>query len=243
MIFGSHNSSAYEIDFSVSFWPSSNKWEKMRKVAKCSSLVRNRIKKMTLTQEKNIAQQLSSGTRAFDLRVAYANKFWCCHTFATVPFNDVINAINLFAANNSDQIILLIKPDFNSGNTLANKEDEFLQLISDTFKDKLNKQVICYYQPLSAKDLSLYHIRDTNLLRSVWFNVKSVNEFISKYETYEPDSAIDVFGFILTPSEDISFSNIFTTSLKDYANQLNPLLGDLLKEKLHSPYILIKDFV
>lgn len=125
---------------------------------------------------------------------------------------------------------------------MLDKEKDLLSLINDSFGDSLNRNVICYY-PYTIKECAMLNIRYLDNLRIIWFNVHTVQDFITAYESYEPNFNTDLLNFVLTPSEDVSFRNLFLTNLKDYANNLNPLIPDLLNDKACLPYTLMKDFV
>lgn len=83
------------------------------------------IFKFTSCQDLNIKQQLESGVRVLDLRLAghFTEKtdsfdYWCAHTFLTVKLCHVLNdCVTFLLEHPSETIIVQLKPDFSSVNS------------------------------------------------------------------------------------------------------------------------------
>lgn len=108
---GSHNSGAYQFDFTVPLGPSF-----LRKLALLFVPFRNFLISQSRCQKFSFCGQLRAGVRILDLRIAFAEKrFWLAHTFACVPLEAALQAIRRWRG---DPITLLIRPDFYNRHTI-----------------------------------------------------------------------------------------------------------------------------
>lgn len=216
MLIGTHNSTAYTLNFSVGFWPFFNKWNILRLAAKYNLFIRNIIKNTTLCQSMNIVEQLANKVDVLDLRVSWYGKFWCSHTFCTIPLEQVLNDIKMYLLNNPDaHINILIKPDFNNRETMVGREEELAKLLHN------------------------FTIYNANI---IWYNVDSVDAFKTRFLESKFLSN-DGLSCALTPSDASSLTELSKVSLKNYADSLNPIAIQLLKNCKEPPSIAFFDYV
>jgi hypothetical protein len=230
MLIGSHDSTAYTLDLSVPF--EGGKWQKLRIAGRIVPCVKKRIKSMTLTQSKSIREQYEAGIRVFDIRLAYSNgEFWCCHTFATISFYSFLKQVE-----GRDDIIILIRPDFCSGLTVNGHEHILMDILSEL-------KCTVYYDPLDPAKITNWapNVLNMNKLSGVWFNSQTVDDFKKDYLNHK-FTPKDVLNGALTPSEDVSFKNLFCVTLRRYASELQPFIDNtVLPEK--KPFVLLYDFI
>jgi hypothetical protein len=237
MIIGTHDSTAFQLNLEVSFWDNNSKWEKLRKVGLALPCVKSRIKEMTLTQDKNLTEQLTAGSRAFDIRVAYSKDvFYCCHTFATITLEECINQINKFVT--MDKITILLRPDYDSGHTLKGREEEMIAFTRQYFKN--NIKIYYHHQLENIKIPEGVKILNKT---SLWFNVRTTNDFVTKYNNITPDPKMHIVYAILSMDEKPTFENLFCNSIEKFADKLNPLLPILISSKDTKPYMILIDFI
>lgn len=231
MLIGSHDSTAYTLNLSVPF--EGGKWQKLRKAGFLLPCVKKRIKSMTCTQTKTIREQYDAGIKVFDVRIAYSQgEFWCCHTFATISFHSL-----LVQLRNCTDVILLIRPDFNSGSTLDGREQALMNIL-----DCLD--CIVYYDPFDPAKITKWapNVLNMNQLSIVWFNSQTVDDFTEDYKQHEFNATKDVLNGVLTPSESANVANLFCVTLKKYADELRPFLSRTVEPE-KKPFILLYDFV
>ncbi len=72
------------------------------------------VKDFVVCQDLTVYQQLKSGVRVLDVRVAGTRRhsdnqieYWCAHTFLTVPFMSVMNDIRQFMQENPTETVFL----------------------------------------------------------------------------------------------------------------------------------------
>jgi hypothetical protein len=238
IIKGSHDSSAYTFDFTTSFWKT-GKWHWLRLAASKCFLARYRINQMSKTQDKSICEQLQSGIRALDIRVAEKDGvYYSSHTFATIPFVEVLGQINKFMhtfkykqVDEVDHIYVVIHKDFRSGHSV--NDELLLQIIEATLDFK---RVKCYYNGSCA---TAVNIQPITKLRIIWLNAQTVEEFMTKIATLQlTNDKINCLMMALTP--ELSAKTIFTGSLK---KDNVALTQKFLTLEPFVPLIVFRDFV
>lgn len=211
-----HNSGAYNINFNINY---QNKWLKLsNSLGKRISFIENIIQSWTLTQKKNIYQQLMSGIRLFDFRVSYyENEYYISHTYFCVKLNEVLGDIRKFMDENTGEIIILqfsndwehrYEMDMKKNNEVASKIFRKLQpLISypsafKTYNEMVNtnQRIIVFY--------NISNINNFNYLWSIkhyydpWDNTDDVEEKIQMLKDdfdKMTDDRINFISLTLTP--------------------------------------------
>jgi hypothetical protein len=245
MFIGSHNSSAYQFDFNKRFWKKTSKWEFLRVLSKHFLFIRNIIINISKTQDKNILEQLKCGANILDIRVSQTNNiFYTSHTFCCETLENILKQIIEFLNTSSNKIIILIKADERNKDTINGKEVELLELVYNYLGEFINsKRIIIYYNFLDMK-LDIYKgIKNMNKISHIWYNAQSVKQFIDKFNetNFQENSYLHC---VLTPSENTNIYNLINISVKDYAEELNPIVIDLLKNsKKNIPSFYIFDFI
>jgi len=236
-IIGTHDSAAYKLDLSVNFWKKTSKWGLINWLGSLCSSVRNRIKDMTLTQSLSIYEQLEHGARALDLRVAYKKgTFYVAHTFCCGTLENALREIRQYSIEHPTEVIyVLIKPDWVNRYSVKPHEKELIHLLESILSVGALK---CYYQPFNGNVLNDSMIRHLSHFQFRWLNANSVDEFIRKFDdVYFTKTSL--LSFALTPKID-NFWDVFSVSLKEYADALNPHMYELLGNK--PPTIAVVDF-
>lgn len=229
MIIGSHDSTAYTLDMSQSFWSSASKWNILRKLTYICCLIKAHIYNLTLTQKHTITEQLDMGVRALDIRVTRNdNGFFCAHTFATISVDKLFNEI--FMANTTDTIHVFIRHDYSSLKNMVGHEEEFANFVETLVVGMEHVKV--YYD----KKPATHNGRVTNFQgnKIVWLDSQSVNEFIDKFHktTLTPKSLLN---FVLTPD------SITSKPIKTLARELNRHTKRLLRGK--ESFVVFVDFL
>lgn len=263
MVIGTHDSCAYKLDFNTGFWKWNNKYEILRKLS-FIPFIKNKIKNLTLCQEFNIYHQLTMGCRALDIRVSYKNGiFYTNHTFCCGTLDEMMQQVKLFAMENynyedslfndkitGNKIYLLIKPDWQTKNTMTNNEDKLLDYLKNKFGNLLNSkdgkmQVLCYYK---AKDRLIYQrhpkIKDFNKFQFSWLNVNTIKKFKKKFNDQYKHRNLskNIFNYVMTPNFSKLEKKMFSANLKEYASDLNPIIEEIIEIDNQPKFTLI-DFV
>lgn len=229
MIIGSHDSTAYTLDMSQSFWASTSKWNILRKLTYICCLIKAHIFNLTLTQKHTITEQLNLGVRALDIRVTRnSNGFFCAHTFATISIDKLFNEI--YMANTTETIHVFIRHDYESLHAMIGYEQDFVDFV-ETLLVGLD-HVNVYYDKVPATHTG----RVTNFQgnKIVWLNSQSVDEFVEKFHRTKltPKSLLN---FVLTPD------SITSKPVKTLAKKLNRHTKRLLRGK--ESFAVFVDFV
>lgn len=245
MIIGSHDSCAYKLDFSVGFWPALHKFEVLRRLA-WLPCVKNRLYKVTQTQSLSVKEQLAAGCRALDIRVSYKKGvFYTNHTFCCITFTELLNQVKSWIDESNqpeDKVYILIKPDWETRSTMANKDEEFLKFLMANLSAKLSRCLL-YYQYNDENNQKLYPVvKNLNTMRFIWPDTNTVEKFTAKFGELGETIQNSQLLFVLTMSSAPSVSEIFRTDIRDFAKSVNPLALTLL-EKNNLPMIVMFDFV
>lgn len=244
MIYGTHDSAAYTFDYSIPCAADN----KVAKIAKCAPL-RRRLTAVSQTQGRDIAAQLRVGARALDLRVAFLEgTFYCAHTFCCVEFEEILEQVKSFTENNSAELFLLIKPDWDNRSSMRAVERNFIDRL-ELFLDLPEARAITiYYQPLEgALGSANARLLDMAALNTIWFNTQTPEEFSAAFARTE-FTGRDVLCCVSTPScGDTKWYQWLTLSLEKGAAELLPVATALLAERAASgralPYICTFDFL
>jgi hypothetical protein len=116
----------------------------------------NVVNKWTITQYSSIYNQLSMGIRYIDIRIAYSkdtDDYYIQHTFASVPFREVLNDIKRFVADHKKEIIFMnLGLNMNSGSRYI----EIFNLVKDNLGDSLIQNTIAMDTKIKDVKKSIY---------------------------------------------------------------------------------------
>jgi thiol-disulfide isomerase/thioredoxin len=126
---GTHDSGAYQVDFNTPIGDS--KFQIIHRLVGYIPLVREIVRKLAITQEKSITEQLNLGIRAFDFRISYNIKnkrFMLSHTFSCIPLDEAMKQIETFMEKYPKEFIVIkAKPDYEHRKEMANHNIDFIQ--------------------------------------------------------------------------------------------------------------------
>lgn len=232
---GSHDSGAYQFDFSVSFWNEFNKWELLRMLAYYLPCIRYKIESIAQTQHLSIYEQLCIGITVLDLRISCANNIlYTSHTFCCVPLTNILDQIVVYSdkAGSTTPISIMISPDYANRGTLADKESFLLGILHGYLIDYIiDNKIQLYYAPLSISIDEFEWINNSEKINKLWYNVPSTAEFEQRFFATDfgklgKNGGLDC---VLTPSE-TDIHQIWNTSLKRNSEELAPIALRLLKD-------------
>lgn len=228
MIIGTHDSSAYKIDFSTNPFPINNKFYWANVICRLIPCLGYKIKKTSICQKYNIREQLELGVRAFDIRVSYKKgRFLTSHKFFCEYLDNILDQMKGY-----EDIHIFIKPAWSTRTTMDGHESELIEFL----KSKLDlDKVKCYYRARDDGVLENTPIQDYRVYHNVWMNVDNVQDFKTKFEKYyrNRDLSNHVFGFTLTPRK--------LVNLEELTKEIHKELHILDQDNL--PFILSVDFV
>jgi len=208
-----------------------------------------KVNRWTQTQNSTILDQLRSGIRAFDFRVAEKdNVCYGFHTFLGPPLKPSLEDIKIFLEQNPKEVILL---------TIRTKADSCKQRLYDELDDK-----IWYYNPSdNLKTLTLEDLweRNKNIIISDWDTSRIiVSDWLNSYDEEEKTDYIEshlkkqhkkdhednnIFynlEWTLTPQTTQVLFNYDSLLYKSYKfNEKLPLFLENLSEKLKSQINII----
>jgi len=221
MLIGTHNSSAYQLDFKVSFWKPFSKWNFLRLAARWLPCVGSRVKALTCNQSLDILGQLRAGARILDLYLSFAGQLYCSHTFASIPFQSALNQISAFGNECSDNIMILLCVDYENQSTITLELEEKLAP-----KLLAVKNVVWFWQPKHAVFVDSPALKHLDSIQLDWFNVDNVTDFLGKFNEQKYDAAAE-HGLccILTPQAD---KGLLYESLRAMAAELNATMLPLI---------------
>lgn len=136
------------------------------------------IKKWATTQERSIKEQLESGVRAFDFRVAYNQKtgdIECSHTFPCSPsFKEQLQELRGFLDEHPGEVVVVkIKPDYIHRSGMQGHHKDVIDAVNEVLGDvlcprkerfdeksmtvdrmvKKNQRVVCIYGGCADKQI------------------------------------------------------------------------------------------
>jgi hypothetical protein len=229
MIIGSHDSTAYKFDYSISFWKGFHRWNVIKKLANTLPCLKKYATNVGRCQSYTIYQQLSMGIRALDIRLTfYKGVFYCSHTFATVKFFDVLEEIRTFPISEGDYIHVLITNDFENRRSVSfGSEYEMLHMLP------IAPHLKYYYNTINVD-------QPENILRFprvLWYNTRDPKILKQKYDAEVLEEG-DILCAVLTPDDSGKFG-LASGFPVEYARILD--VDDLVRDK--QPFIVLYDFV
>ena len=195
---GTHDSGAYQIMTTKTFFSDDlrgdqKKYNYFRLAAKVLPPVYLIVKHWTITQNKNIYDQLMFGIRSFDLRIfwsQYKKNWYIGHSIAVNTYKKVISDfIRFLKSHKNEFVIIQIKRDFENRHTVNKKVEafwkynksfkEFYKLIwfskkIPTYEDLINsgKRIIMIIHSNLKTDNKIYNTDKLFVLD---------NEYVSKW--------------------------------------------------------------
>jgi hypothetical protein len=139
-----HDSGAYQVVFNIKPQFNNSKHHKVLRraftLAQHSNKVKDFIKDWTVTQNRNIYQQLYNGVRGLDLRIAFINKkYYVSHGYICDTLENVLNDICRFLSDYPNEIIFISMANDHINESTMNlrRANELLRLFNSTFDDLL----------------------------------------------------------------------------------------------------------
>ena len=176
---GTHNSAAYDICFSQSCPP-------------VPSMVSLKVaQRLTITQELTIWEQLMTGVRVFDFRIARRGQtFWVVHMFSLIPLNFAVAQLLLFVRRfPSERIVIHAKPGWEQRRNITNQEvcSRLKELLHPFLMDKRDAATpMCEGENKSGKRILLFcdlEEEDPLIFCGHWANTNKVDELRKKTAT------------------------------------------------------------
>ena len=264
---GSHDSGTFSLDKNMEIGP-----DEPNLIRKFGKLVKPVVYNWSVTQSMTIYEQLRSGIRYLDLRVAYRtadknSEIRVLHGLFGWTIDQVLDEVNRFVANYQKEIVILdfnhfYKMDQAAHETLA---DTLLASFSEIFRAPGADGPNVTLQEMwgnEEKVIIIYHDYDVvdtypcfwppHLICSPWPNTDDTNQLLeilnkqSEASSVSED-ALQVTQALLTP-QNLTIVKHVTSTLKDVlASKCNRQVTEWLKTlrgtKSHKFNIIIADFV
>ena len=264
---GSHDSGTFSLDKNMEIGP-----DEPNLIRKFGKLVKPVVYNWSVTQSMTIYEQLRSGIRYLDLRVAYRtadknSEIRVLHGLFGWTIDQVLDEVNRFVANYPKEIVILdfnhfYKMDQAAHETLA---DTLLASFSEIFRAPGADGPNVTLQEMwgnEEKVIIIYHDYDVvdtypcfwppHLICSPWPNTDDTNQLLeilnkqSEASSISED-ALQVTQALLTP-QNLTIVKHVTSTLKDVlASKCNRQVTEWLKTlrgtKSHKFNIIIADFV
>ena len=264
---GSHDSGTFSLDKNMEIGP-----DEPNLIRKFGKLVKPVVYNWSVTQSMTIYEQLRSGIRYLDLRVAYRtadknSEIRVLHGLFGWTIDQVLDEVNRFVANYPKEIVILdfnhfYKMDQAAHETLA---DTLLASFSEIFRAPGADGPNVTLQEMwgnEEKVIIIYHDYDVvdtypcfwppHLICSPWPNTDDTNQLLeilnkqSEASSVSED-ALQVTQALLTP-QNLTIVKHVTSTLKDVlASKCNRQVTEWLKTlrgtKSHKFNIIIADFV
>ena len=264
---GSHDSGTFSLDKNMEIGP-----DEPNLIRKFGKLVKPVVYNWSVTQSMTIYEQLRSGIRYLDLRVAYRtadknSEIRVLHGLFGWTIDQVLDEVNRFVANYPKEIVILdfnhfYKMDQAAHETLA---DTLLASFSEIFRAPGADGPNVTLQEMwgnEEKVIIIYHDYDVvdtypcfwppHLICSPWPNTDDTNQLLeilnkqSEASSVSED-ALQVTQALLTP-QNLTIVKHATSTLKDVlASKCNRQVTEWLKTlrgtKSHKFNIIISDFV
>ena len=264
---GSHDSGTFSLDKNMEIGP-----DEPNLIRKFGKLVKPVVYNWSVTQSMTIYEQLRSGIRYLDLRVAYRtadknSEIRVLHGLFGWTIDQVLDEVNRFVANYPKEIVILdfnhfYKMDQAAHETLA---DTLLASFSEIFRAPGADGPNVTLQEMwgnEEKVIIIYHDYDVvdtypcfwppHLICSPWPNTDDTNQLLeilnkqSEASSVSED-ALQVTQALLTP-QNLTIVKHVTSTLKDVlASKCNRQVTEWLKTlrgtKSHKFNIIFADFV
>jgi hypothetical protein len=233
---GTHNSCAYNVDFS--YKTENTKFQSFAD----SYVMRPLLSKWIKCQDLNITQQLGVGVRYFDVRVSkFDNKLYASHTFACIPLVTFLNNINDFLTNNKQEFVIVhFIVDFENKKKLTNSEmTTFIQdsSIGSNIFSTTNENITVGEARGKLLTLNVF-----NKASNVWFNTSNTDEYLQKLSSNIENieqNGIHITQNIITPQTNDIIINIVLLVLSVLMFIIAILLRVFLRKRRFSNHILI----
>jgi len=220
---GTHDSGAYTLDYSINIFKGPQKF-----INFLVPISKYFINKWTLTQNKDILEQLNMGVRAFDIRVSkFGEIYYVSHTFIAITMQSLADQINIFLENNPNEFIIIhFKTDYNHRNSIPTIFDPFNKfrtlLKNDVFLNKSHDTVI---SEIKGHILVYTDEGSNGSFNNVWLNKDNVKDFFESYNNTLPKSnCINCIDVVLTPTTNTIIKNPFGSLLK-FAKSIKYIIG------------------
>lgn len=219
---GTHNSSAYQVNFEDSSFKKYNKWWWLNKFSFLPCISR-KIVNDTVCQDRNIYGQAYGRVQALDLRISLnaKNEWVCSHTFQTADLREVISDIRTIFW----KLVIFIEFDFEHRDQITPElELKFLKL---WWKIPIPQHLV-YYTPVNPQVLNscsyIYYNYDplqfrVNNFKKIWFNVDNPEDYFQRLDQVE-DWKNTVFYGVLTPQNTCK-SLVSSESIRKFAEEIN----------------------
>jgi hypothetical protein len=225
VFYGSHDSGAYTADF---------KGGKGNKILSLP-IIKSFAKRWSITQKKDIYNQLLVGARYLDLRISkYDNDFYTSHSICCAKMNNILSDILKFLGENRKCLLLIEVTEKDN----INKEELYEYLLSKLghllFKNintfdidiqtilEAKKQIILFYpEPLDS------YCWNSNKIVGTWINTNDIEtkqrELIKQLRNYTKNNqTVFHFAYTLSPNTKNIIGSIFTkSSLLKLADKIN----------------------
>ena len=264
---GSHDSGTFSLDKNMEIGP-----DEPNLIRKFGKLVKPVVYNWSVTQSMTIYEQLRSGIRYLDLRVAYRtadknSEIRVLHGLFGWTIDQVLDEVNRFVANYPKEIVILdfnhfYKMDQAAHKTLADTLDASFSKIlrapgaqgpnvtlQEMWKKKEN--VIVIYNETDVVDAHP-HFWSPHFIHSPWPNTDDTNQLLEILKEQSEASSVSENTFqvtqaVLTPTIK-TISRHVTCTLKDVlASECNRQVTEWLKTlrgtTSHKFNIIIADFV
>jgi len=227
------------------------------------------IHRWTKTQTLDLTNQLMSGIRYFDFRVASKlsdNDFYFCHGLYGPKIVELLAQIKAFLIENPHEIVFL---DFQHFYGISDEDHkQLISIITQTFEKRLvpyssqllmdrftlnylwdkRQQVFVYYREESAR-MECPILWPSRCLPNPWANTMSkqtLTNFLNENISIRPLNSMFVTQAILTPTNNYVAFHLLTSLQNDLADDCNHSILNWLKDKSSGPKgpnILMIDFV
>lgn len=250
---GSHDSGAYELISKFGFANDRPDLQQNWWLNAFKLITYPIIEHFSITQNMNIYQQLYSGIRYLDIRIAQRTEdqcFYICHNFYGPPLEKVLNDIGQFAQSNHSEIIII---DIQHLHNVKTHEDHVRLL--NLFQNKLGsnmikniydsndlmsitlrtlwttkRQIIVFYRNPYQRVAS-QHYWPSEQLCNPWPNTtepRMMKQFLIEKIKTRPLGKFFVSQGVLTPNTFYVIRNCFGTLYNRLANKANHCLYELI---------------
>ena len=230
MFYGTHDSGAYMADFSF------GKGNKLLSLP----IIKSFAKRWSITQKKDIYNQLLEGARYLDLRISkYEGEFYTSHNICCSKMNNIVSDILKYLGENRKCLLLIEVTEKDN----INKEELYEYLLSKLghllFKNintfdidvqtilEARKQIILFYpEPLDN------YCWNSEKILGTWIDTNDIatkqRDLVNQLKTYKKNNqTIYHFAYTLTPNAKNIAASIFNRSnLFKLADKMNATFSD-----------------
>lgn len=224
---GTHNSGVYTVNYNIH--PDiQGALKYLYKLSTFSGLIRQIINNWTINQQYNIYNQLLSGVRQLDLRLAFLDdEFWIAHTFISVKLTDVLEQIVKFMIDYPNEIIIInFSREWENRNTMTKRRsDQALSIIFNRLRGRIaqkpfNNQFPSYQSMLYTNGrIILFYDGEHTPNINVWSYSVNINKYWPNTDVLETQFN-DVSKHIQNSSYDNVKYNIADLALTPQTNSI-----------------------